>query len=70
MLSEAKNQGTSSLPGLVAVSMGIERTGFSLALASGILMVFESRFFTSSLVRPLPSRLTFQVNVNVLPNRL
>ena len=70
MLSEAKSQGSSSLPGLLGFSMGIVMNGFSLALASGILMVTSLRPLTFSLERPLPSRSTSHEKCKVLPNKL
>ena len=72
MLSEAKNQGSSNIPGFLGFIMGVERNGASFAAASGMVMVTDLRPATSLFltVAELPLRLTYQENVSFLPNRL
>ena len=71
ILSEAMNQGISSLPGLVGLNMGVEMKGDSFAAASGMVITLDLMPATVSFTRgELPLRVTSQVNVSFLPKRL
>ena len=71
MLSEAINQGNSSLPGFWGFIIGLDTNVVSLALAAGMLMVTVFRPVTFVFVQdPLPQRSTSQVKVSFLPSRL
>ena len=72
MLSESRNHGSCSLPGVFGSIIGLDTNGVSLALASGMLMVtvFRPVTFVLSQALMLPLRVTTQEKVSFLPKRL